>query len=220
MALRGLSSHGSRPARYSLSRILRFRVSSTYAWERDLARRPLPARSTNEAFVHDGSMPALSASELARRLLSGALSAVDVLDALFARIDGERRDWRGRVVGRRVCSSAGEGAADAAIARGRPCGPLHGVPITLEKDGIDVAGLQTTLGAQPFDRIADTDATVTARACARRARSSWVTPTCRRSPSLTTRARIRSSGARRTRGTSGERPADRAAVRPRRSPPA
>jgi|SoiMethySBSTD1v2_1073268.scaffolds.fasta_scaffold29994_5 amidase len=105
---------------------------------------------------------ALSASELARRLVSGALSAVDVLDAHVARIE-QRNGAILAVVSSDVESARAQAkAADAAIARGRPGGPLHGVPITL-KDGIDVAGLRTTLGAESFDRIADTDATVTAR---------------------------------------------------------
>jgi Asp-tRNA(Asn)/Glu-tRNA(Gln) amidotransferase A subunit family amidase len=45
-----------------------------------------------------------------------------------------------------------------ALARGEHWGQLHGVPLTL-KDGIDVAGLRTTLGVAAFDRIADVDAT-------------------------------------------------------------
>ena len=104
----------------------------------------------------------LSACELARRLASGVLSAVGVLDAHVARIE-QRNAAVGAVVSSDVASALAQAKAlDEAFARGRPCGPLHGVPITL-KDGIDVAGLRTTLGAEPFDRMADTDATVAAR---------------------------------------------------------
>jgi len=105
---------------------------------------------------------ALSAAELARRVTSGAISAVAVLEAHAARIE-ERNAAIGAVVSYDAERARAEAeAADAAFARGRACGPLHGVPITL-KDGIDVAGLRTTLGTEVFDRMAETDATVAAR---------------------------------------------------------
>jgi amidase len=54
-------------------------------------------------------------------------------------------------------------AADNALARGEPAGPLHGVPITL-KDSIDTAGLRTTAGTIGWrDRVPGRDATVAQR---------------------------------------------------------
>ena len=54
-------------------------------------------------------------------------------------------------------------AADAAIARGDPIGPLHGVPITI-KEAVPVAGMHSTWGNVDFrDHVADVDATVVQR---------------------------------------------------------
>jgi aspartyl-tRNA(Asn)/glutamyl-tRNA(Gln) amidotransferase subunit A len=54
-------------------------------------------------------------------------------------------------------------AADEALARGEPLGPLHGVPLAL-KDNIDTRGLRTTVGSAFFaQRIPDADAEVTRR---------------------------------------------------------
>jgi amidase len=54
-------------------------------------------------------------------------------------------------------------AADAALARGEDCGPLHGVPFTL-KDAHATAGMRTTTGFPPLaDCVPQEDSTVTAR---------------------------------------------------------
>jgi amidase len=104
----------------------------------------------------------LTARELARRIAGGELTAAWVLEAQLARIRA-RNPALGAVVSLDVTAAQAQAAAaDAAVARGDACGPLHGVPITL-KDGIDVAGLRTTLGTEVFDRIADADSTVAAR---------------------------------------------------------
>ena len=48
-------------------------------------------------------------------------------------------------------------AADAAVRRGDPCGPLHGVPVTV-KINVDFAGRATTNGVVAFkDAIAPAD---------------------------------------------------------------
>ncbi len=52
---------------------------------------------------------------------------------------------------------AAAGAADAAVARGEPLGPLHGVPVTI-KINVDYAGRATTNGVVAFkDRVARAD---------------------------------------------------------------
>ena len=104
-----------------------------------------------------------SASELAGLVRTGALSASELLDAQLARVDRldstlnaiPTRDWRGA---RRAAR-----AADAAVARGEPLGPLHGIGMTL-KDSHAVAGMRSTVGVPGVgDRIPDRDGTVAAR---------------------------------------------------------
>ncbi|BCJ28635.1 amidase [Actinocatenispora sera] len=54
-------------------------------------------------------------------------------------------------------------AADAALARGEPCGPLHGLPAAV-KDVHDVAGLRTTYGSALYaSNVAEHDDPVVAR---------------------------------------------------------
>src|SRR3954468_22589027 len=75
--------------------------------------------------------------------IDGALGAVVALDA-----DGALPAAR---------------AADAALARGEPCGPLHGVPFTV-KDNLCAAGLPMTIGDPArVGVMADRDATAVAR---------------------------------------------------------
>jgi amidase len=104
----------------------------------------------------------LPARVLARRLRRRELSAVEALDAHLQRID--KHNPALNAVVSLDAERAGEraAAADAALRRGAPVGPLHGVPMTL-KDGHDVAGLRTTVGTALFDRVADEDGTVAAR---------------------------------------------------------
>jgi amidase len=104
----------------------------------------------------------LSARALAERLRRRELSSVEALEAHLARIE------RFNPALNAVVSLDVEGArnaakaADVALQRGQPVGPLHGVPMTL-KDGHDVAGLRTTLGAPTLDRMATEDGTVASR---------------------------------------------------------
>jgi len=104
----------------------------------------------------------LPARELARWLRERRLSAGEALNAHLERI--ERHNGALNAVVSLNPSQAREeaDAADAALARGENRGPLHGVPITL-KDAHDVAGLRTTVGTVPLDRLADEDGTVAAR---------------------------------------------------------
>ena len=105
---------------------------------------------------------ALSAGELARRIASRELSAVEALDAQLARVERLNPEVNA-VVSLDIPAARRQAlAADQALARGEVPGPLHGVPLTL-KDGNDVAGLRTTLGTEAFDRVAGEDGTVAAR---------------------------------------------------------
>lgn len=103
-----------------------------------------------------------TARELAGRIRAREVSAVELLEAALARI-AELNPSLNAIVSLdadRALRAAER--ADVAMARGEDVGPLHGVPMTL-KDGHEVAGLRTTLGAAPFDRMADRDGSVATR---------------------------------------------------------
>src|SRR3954468_10027571 len=106
---------------------------------------------------------ARTASELARLVASREVSAVEAVQAHLRRID-EVDPLVNAVVARddaRALASAR--AADDAVARGGPVGPLHGVPFTV-KDNISAAGLPMAIGVpERRDVVADQDATVVAR---------------------------------------------------------
>ncbi len=88
----------------------------------------------------------LTATELARRLRSRELSAVEVLDAHLAQI--ERMNPAVNAIVTLVPERAREAAraADEALAGGEPPGPLHGLPVA-HKDLALTAGIRTTFGS-------------------------------------------------------------------------
>jgi len=105
----------------------------------------------------------LSAREAQRRIRDGKITAEKLLAACLDRIgtlDGELKAWT------HVDEAGARATArerDAETRAGRPCGPLHGVPIGI-KDIFDVAGMPTTGGAQPWaHRRVTEDATAVAR---------------------------------------------------------
>lgn len=104
-----------------------------------------------------------SATETARRIAAGEVSSREVLDHLVARTDRLDRDvnavvWRDLEAAQRAAD-----AADEAVRSGAPCGPFHGVPITV-KDSFQTAGMRTTSGAPELaDFTPDADADPVAR---------------------------------------------------------
>ena len=104
----------------------------------------------------------LPARAQARLLAERRLSAVELLDLHLDRIAAHQRALNAVVSVDADRARERAIADDAALDRGEVRGPLHGVPMTL-KDGHDVAGLRTTIGAPPLDRIAGRDGTVAAR---------------------------------------------------------
>jgi fatty acid amide hydrolase len=87
----------------------------------------------------------LSAVDVAAQVRSGALSALDVTEAYLARI--ERLDPKIKAICFRMDDEARKAARkiDDDRARGKPLGPLAGVPTTI-KDCFDLPGTPTTLG--------------------------------------------------------------------------
>ena len=105
----------------------------------------------------------LSAVELAARIRRKDVSAREVMTAHLAQI--ERVNPRVNAIVTLVTEQAlaDAGRADEAIARRRPLGPLHGLPVA-HKDLVDTAGIRTTRGS-PFyrDNVPTRDAEIVAR---------------------------------------------------------
>jgi aspartyl-tRNA(Asn)/glutamyl-tRNA(Gln) amidotransferase subunit A len=105
----------------------------------------------------------LSVTELAGLMAAHKLSPVELVESLIQRVeqlDGQTQAFITRTfdLARRQAR-----AAESAIARGEPRGPLHGIPFAL-KDIYDTKGILTSAHSRIFiDRVPDEDATVTSR---------------------------------------------------------
>ena len=86
-----------------------------------------------------------SARQLASDIRRGKVSAVEVLDAFLARVDRFNPTLNAIVAMDREGARRRAKQADAALRKGKPWGPLHGVPMTI-KESYDVVGLPTTWG--------------------------------------------------------------------------
>lgn len=87
-----------------------------------------------------------SASELARLLRDRELSAEELLEHFFTRMQQHNPALNAIVATNLDAARERARAADAALAAGESWGPLHGLPITI-KDTFEVAGMPTTAGA-------------------------------------------------------------------------
>jgi Asp-tRNA(Asn)/Glu-tRNA(Gln) amidotransferase A subunit family amidase len=105
----------------------------------------------------------LSASETARRIAAGELSAVAAAEAALSRVEGVDGELHSFLTVTADAARRQAKAADAAQQRGDPLGPLHGVPISL-KDEVWTAGIRSTGGSQLYaDFVPDVDAEVVVR---------------------------------------------------------
>ncbi len=110
----------------------------------------------------DRLLTALSAGELARRIGRGEVSSSRVVEAHLERIAAVEPGLNAVTVLLAQAARAGAAAADDAVRRGSPLGPLHGVPVTV-KELFDVAGTPTTAGlASRRELRAERDASVVA----------------------------------------------------------
>jgi len=89
------------------------------------------------------------ATELARRIRAGELSALAVTENALARIAEVNPVLNCFCFVYEEQARAAAAAADQALAAGRPLGPLHGVPVAF-KDLTPMRGLRTTLGSRRF----------------------------------------------------------------------
>lgn len=98
-----------------------------------------------------------NAYELAAAIQTRRLSCVEVVGCFLDRIeqyDGRVNAFLHVVPRSRLLDEARR--ADAAVARGDPLGPLHGLPIGV-KDLMDVEGMPTTSGASVLEHVAQAD---------------------------------------------------------------
>jgi Asp-tRNA(Asn)/Glu-tRNA(Gln) amidotransferase A subunit family amidase len=103
------------------------------------------------------------ASSMARAVREREVSSAELVEAHAARIEARNPEVNAIVVLRLDEARAEARAADAALARGGPAGPLHGVPFTA-KEVIEVEGLPWTNGSTLFaGRVAPHDAVVVRR---------------------------------------------------------
>ena len=91
-------------------------------------------------------LPARQAAELIRH---GEASSRELTEAALARVDAVNGTVNAMVELRREAALRDAAAADAAIARGDPVGPLHGVPVSV-KEALNVAGMHSTWGDPGF----------------------------------------------------------------------
>jgi aspartyl-tRNA(Asn)/glutamyl-tRNA(Gln) amidotransferase subunit A len=102
----------------------------------------------------------LSAGELAAGYCARRFSPVEVVDAVLGRI--ERLNPRLNAICTLTADSARREAkaAEAALSRGEPVGPLHGVPLSV-KDMVITRGVRTTFGSAIYaDHVPTEDAPI------------------------------------------------------------
>jgi aspartyl-tRNA(Asn)/glutamyl-tRNA(Gln) amidotransferase subunit A len=94
------------------------------------------------------------------RLQRGGISSAELTETYLARVARHDGALKSFVTVATESARARAVAADRALERGEPLGPLHGLPIAL-KDNIDTAGLRTTVGSRFFaERVPTDDAEV------------------------------------------------------------
>ena len=104
------------------------------------------------------SLNFLPASTLAEMIRAGETNSRQVVEACFTQIRQQNPTYNAIVTLHEAEALAQADQADQAKRDGKPCGPLHGVPITI-KDTYRVKGSRTTAGYLPLkDHIPDTDA--------------------------------------------------------------
>ena len=104
-----------------------------------------------------------SALELAARIRQKAISPVEVIEAVLARIEAVNPRLNAYCLVAADQARAAARDAEVAVMKGEPLGPLHGVPVSL-KDMIYTRGLRTTGGSRLFaDLVPEQDAVAVLR---------------------------------------------------------
>ena len=111
----------------------------------------------------DTSLCFLSAVELAQKIRSGEISAVETMEAHLAQIEKVNPQVNAIVtlLPERAMEEARK--ADEKLAKGEEVGPLHGLPVA-HKDLVQTRGVRTTFGSLVYeDFIPDKDALLVER---------------------------------------------------------
>jgi amidase len=103
-----------------------------------------------------------SALHIAAQLRRREISAVECLEYFRERVERLNPTLNAIVVLDWERASQAAEHADRQLAQGLPCGPLHGVPMTI-KESFDVAGLPTTWGDPTLSHVAARDDLVVER---------------------------------------------------------
>lgn len=131
-------------------------VALTGAGLAGLAWDPLQAQTS-------GDLTALSIRQAADLLRARTVSPVELTRACLARIEKHNAALNAYITVTAEQALADAATAETELRRGRPRGPLHGVPIAL-KDNIDTAGVRSTGASDLFkDRVPTGDAEVARR---------------------------------------------------------
>lgn len=110
-----------------------------------------------------GDLPYTTATELARGIRAKEISATEVMEAHLARIEAVNPRVNAIVTFLPERAMEGARAADEALAKGGPIGPLHGLPVA-HKDLALTKGIRTTFGSPIFsDFVPQTDALIVER---------------------------------------------------------
>ncbi|MFQ5514295.1 MAG: amidase [Myxococcota bacterium] len=92
----------------------------------------------------------MSAIELGDAIRKRTLSPVEAVEAILARIDEVNPRVNAIVTRTDELAREQAQAAEQAVMRGEPLGPLHGVPLTI-KDLEETAGIRTTFGSRLYE---------------------------------------------------------------------
>ncbi len=108
------------------------------------------------------ALPDLSAVEIRRRIATGDISPVDVVQACLDRVEAVNPDVNALVTPNEEALEEAR-VLEARLARGEDPGPLCGLPVGI-KDVTEVAGLRTTYGSPLYaDHVPSEDALVVKR---------------------------------------------------------
>ena len=113
--------------------------------------------------MYDTSLCFLTATELAQKIRSGEISAVETMEAHLAQIEKVNPQVNAIVTLLPEMAMEAARKADEKLARGEEVGPLHGLPVA-HKDLVQTKGIRTTFGSLVYqDFIPEEDALLVER---------------------------------------------------------